>query len=416
MSKYILILGLVLCLFACSEETPKPPVGGAPVADKDTESPQDKTSEKQDKDITLPTAKRFAPHEWVPKPDPKKKPPLTGNVPDRLIASEDGRLLVLPRSPAGKYEFKVGEIRCSLTVVDQPHALPDVPVACDRACACALDGKVYVFGGRIEQASHTGFAHFYNPATKKWSELPSMLPRQRAAGVALNGQIYVIGGHAGDDTPVVEIFDPEKKEWSDGPPLKAARYGGCAAVVDGRIYYIGGWLSCHHKHIDGRCGGDPTGTAEVLDPEKDEWERFTKLPTARAFAACTAIGTKIYVAGGYCKSGEVSVLEVFDTQSSKWEKGPDMPGVVACCGSCEVEGRLFVFGGFRDKQYLDEVVSFDPGNGTWRKEKPLDFARENMAVAEADGKVYLFGGMASALLLPAAEVYEPVSSGDGGDR
>ena len=409
MSKYILIVGLMLCLFACSEEMPKPPAGGAPANADTKQPPRREEPNEPGGSLVLPSVKRFAHYEWILRERIKGKMVLKGNVPDRIITSQDGRLLGVLRSPAGDYEFKAGEIHCSLTVVDQPHALPDIPVTCDRACACALDGRIYVFGGRIEQASHTGFAHCYNPTTKKWSELPSMLPRQRAAAVTLNKKIYVIGGHAGDDTSVVEIFDPEKKEWSDGPPLKTARYGGCAAVVDGRIYYIGGWVSCHHKHIEGRCGGDPTGAAEVFDPEKGEWERVAKLPTARAFGACAAVGKKIYVAGGYRNSGEVAVLEIFDTQTVEWQKGPDMPGAVACCGSCELGGRLFVFGGFRGKGYLDEVVSHDPGSSTWRKEEPLDFARENMAVAAANGRVYLFGGMTSALLLPAAEIYEPVN-------
>lgn len=417
MLRCTLAAGLLLCLFACSEEAAQPAPHKAPPAEPETkEPPQDKTTMIPAGPITLPPAKRFTPCEWIPWQGSKEKMILAGNVPDRVIASEDGRLLGVVRSPAGEYEFKAGEIACKLIVVDQPHALPDVPVACDRACACALEGRIYVFGGRVEQASHTGFAHSYDPAAKKWEELPSMLPRQHASAVAMGGRIYVIGGHAGDDTTVVEIYDPQEAEWAYGPALKKARYGGCAAVLDDRIYYLGGWVSCHHAHEDGRCGGEPTGAAEVLDRDKGSWEECSALPTPRAFAACAAIGKKIYVAGGYGASAELSVLEVFDTQTGKWEKGTDMPGAVACCASCELGGRLFVFGGFRGKAYLDEVISYDPESGSWREERPLDFARENMAAAAADGKAYLLGGMTSALLLPAAEAYEPVSSGDGGGR
>ncbi len=417
MSRCIVAAGLLLCLFACTEKAEEPDTGNAPVAEKSAKPPaQDKVSEKPDKPVILAPAKRFAPYEYKLATNAGEKPLLTGSVPDKVMTSEDGRLLGVVRGPAGEYSFKAGEMEYVLEVADQPHALPDVPVACDRACACALGGRIYLFGGRIERASHSGFAHCYDPGTKKWRELPSMLPRQRAAAAALEGKIYVIGGHAGDDTPVVEIYDSESGEWSDGPPLKAARYGACAAVAGGRLYCIGGWLSCSHKHIGGKCGGDPTGVVEVFDPEKGTWERASAMPTARAFAACAAMGKKICVAGGYRGSGEVSILEIFDTQSGAWEKGPNMPGAAACCASCELDNRLFVFGGSRGKEYLAEVVSYDPESGKWRKEEPLDFARESTAAAVVDGKAYLFGGLASALLLPAAEMYQSANSGGDGGR
>jgi hypothetical protein len=240
MLRCLTAIGFLLCLFACSEEPAKdveppeepPPTGGLALSTA----------------ITFPDAKRFAPYEHKVKLTVEAKLPLKGKVPDRFMFSKDGRLLGVPRSPAGEYEFTVGEGKCSLKVVEQPHALPDVPVACDYACACTHDGKIYLFGGRADIADFTGFAHSFDPAAKKWEELPGMPhPKQRASAAALGGKIYVIGGYSGEESVLVHIFDPEKKAWSEGPMLTEARYAGCAVAVGGKIYYIGGWISCRHS-------------------------------------------------------------------------------------------------------------------------------------------------------------------------
>jgi hypothetical protein len=241
-SKYIAVFSLLMFLCACSEEPEKP--AETPVPD---EMEQLLAEQGIPTGIELPATARFIPYQGVNITISDAQPLLKGNVPDTLKLSEDGRLLGVIRSPAGSYEFSVQKNSYLLKVLEQPHALPDVPVACDYACACGHEGKLYLFGGRADVADFTGFAHRFDPEKRKWERLPSMpYPKQRACAAALGGKIYVIGGYCGEESVIVNIFDPQKNEWSEGPMTSVARFAGCAAVAEGKIYYIGGWISCHH--------------------------------------------------------------------------------------------------------------------------------------------------------------------------
>jgi N-acetylneuraminic acid mutarotase len=156
---------------------------------------------------------------------------------------------------------------------------------------------------------------------------------------------------------------------------------------------------------------------EVFDLKKGLWEKGVLLPTPRGYAACAAVGGKIYVAGGLGeKHEELGVLEIFDTATGRWSRGPDAPAPVAYCGSCVLAGRFFVFGGGRENKYLGEVVSFDPASGKWRAERALDFAREALAAAAVGDKAYLLGGRVSGVYLPAAEIYEALNALPGRGR
>jgi N-acetylneuraminic acid mutarotase len=57
-------------------------------------------------------------------------------------------------------------------------------------CACAINDKIYVMGGR-----HTYDFERYDVSTDSWTKL-TQLPFQlkSAAAVSLNGRLYIIGG------------------------------------------------------------------------------------------------------------------------------------------------------------------------------------------------------------------------------
>ena len=77
----------------------------------------------------------------------------------------------------------------------------------------------------------------YDPATNKWeSRKPMSVARNHAFAAAVNGKIYVIGGRTGHafilsatNTDVVEEYDPVNDTWS-GPKerMPTARSGGAS--------------------------------------------------------------------------------------------------------------------------------------------------------------------------------------------
>ena len=71
-----------------------------------------------------------------------------------------------------------------------------------------------------------------------------------------------MGGHdAQNRLSSVERYDPAKNAWEAVAPMSAARYGPAAAVVDGKLYVMGGQ--------DG--GIRLLSSVEQYDPAKNEW-------------------------------------------------------------------------------------------------------------------------------------------------
>lgn len=121
---------------------------------------------------------------------------------------------------------------------------PDMPTPRHHLAAAALDGKLYVAGGRRPgEYSQSAFERF-DPRTQEWERLP---PLPQGAGgstaVAVAGQIVVVGG--GDDaerwvTPATWAYSPARGSWRRLADLRVPRHGHAAAVLGNRVYVFGG--------------------------------------------------------------------------------------------------------------------------------------------------------------------------------
>ena len=72
----------------------------------------------------------------------------------------------------------------------------------------------------------------YDPATDRWSSLPQMpAGREHLAAVALDGKLYVAGGRLGGNRNAFERYDPAANTWESLAPLPTARSGIAAAYT-----------------------------------------------------------------------------------------------------------------------------------------------------------------------------------------
>lgn len=127
-----------------------------------------------------------------------------------------------------------------------------MPTARNHAAAAAVDGKIYVIGGRvgsafITRASNTDVVEVYDPATDQWGALLAPMPTPRSAGAwgTHDGRIYVAGGEQRTREfqrtfRVVEAYDPARNRWSTLPPMEFARHGLAGDVVGGRLHLVSG--------------------------------------------------------------------------------------------------------------------------------------------------------------------------------
>jgi N-acetylneuraminic acid mutarotase len=118
----------------------------------------------------------------------------------------------------------------------------------------------------------------YDLATKSWEEVAPMAEARSDHGVAvLDGKLYAVGGYSGGDGSYlssVERYDPTTNAWEAVAPLAASRAAVSLAVLDGKLYAVGGYDD----------GGNRISSVERYDPSVGAWEAVAPLAAARTKA------------------------------------------------------------------------------------------------------------------------------------
>ena len=163
--------------------------------------------------------------------------------------------------------------------------------------SASIDGKIYVMGGTQYFGADAGpdfrTVEVYDTDDDTWTKLANM-PRINWAqsAVAVNGKIYVLGGrcHSADGPYAsVDVYDPQTNKWTTVSDMPTGRSSLTACVLDGNIFAIGGWYHSGSSFYD---------KVETYDPERDEWKTDHPVPFKRAVLASIVLDGKIYVYGG----------------------------------------------------------------------------------------------------------------------
>jgi len=142
--------------------------------------------------------------------------------------------------------------------------------------------------------------------TQNWSNGPDLpVMPDHALAAALDGYMYVIGGRPNDllqgqGYPDVYRWNPEGKDgWERMADLTYTRAGGNAAVACGRIIVVSG----EDPHQEPRQVRPQT---EVYDPARNLWSLLPDIPTPRHGVIVVADGDRVYAIEG----GDMEVLGV----------------------------------------------------------------------------------------------------------
>lgn len=195
-----------------------------------------------------------------------------------------------------------------------------LPVVIDSVAAATVNGKLYVFGGRINQSNELSDKVFeYNPDADTWTEKTSM-PLSRYSHEAVtfsDGKIYIIGGAGGEPSSepescwngcqLVHIYDSVDNTWTSGSDFPARLFGMQAMSVNNHIYVAGGILS-------GNEGGATVSSVYKYDPVQGEWTSESSMNTPRAVFAFTQTPTGLMVLGGINKPNSSTINIIASTE------------------------------------------------------------------------------------------------------
>ena len=95
------------------------------------------------------------------------------------------------------------------------------------------------------------------------------------------------------------------------------RWGHCSVLVEGKWITYGGDFGADGGYAD------PPTSVDVFDPDREEWTQMTTSgtpPSGVAAAACVAVGPLLYHIGGEDMDNNYITVHCLDTTTKKWRE------------------------------------------------------------------------------------------------
>lgn len=307
------------------------------------------------------------------------------------------------------------------------EVISELPTHRKSFSTAVVDGKIYLIGGTLFEHARgvlrdpgpgiwrgpfgMSLVEVYDPETNTWQRLADMPTVRAGANTAVvDGKIYVMGGYAGKDNhgknfkflKAVEMYDPQTDTWVRKQDLPIPRIQFGVGAVDGKIYAIGGLLDPKEKKpgLQGRLD-----IVEVYDPVSDTWAKRADMPTRRDGFATAVIDDTIYAIGGSgwpqvgAGGPPLGTIEVYEPRTNRWGKRPDMPNLRTSFRMVVIADKIYLIGGHAEGAHgvrgerLASTEVYDPATKRWRLvPTPTPPTLPPFSMVAVNGKIYAFGG------------------------
>ena len=190
-----------------------------------------------------------------------------------------------------------------------------------------------------------------------------------------DGRVLVVGGMDAAFMPLrtAEVFDPQTNEWTNAGEMRQARTEHSAALLeDGRVMVTGGM----NENLE------TIGTTEIFDPETGDWSEYESMRTMRRGHYTLSLHDgRVAVVGGVGQTlGGLGILanivavgalistEIYDPETDTWSQGSDMrEGHSGGLAVVLKDGRVLVAGGYNQSEALASSEIFDPLANEWMR-------------------------------------------------
>ena len=248
------------------------------------------------------------------------------------------------------------------------------PFARVESPAAVVDGKLYLFGGFTEDLQASNQVDVYDPSADSWARLKDMPTGVTHLNPAQDGAtIWFAGGfkgrHPGPVTTEVWKYDSSSDSWTTGPPLPERRGGGGLAIAGRKLHYFGGCEA--DRNTD---SGDHWSLS--LDGGT-EWQREADLPDPRGHVSAAVLDGKIYALGGD-HGHDITQIDVdschrFDPATGEWSAIASLPDGRSHFESSTIvyDGRILVVGGRCNssrppRNVVGDMLEYDPVADRWQ--------------------------------------------------
>jgi N-acetylneuraminic acid mutarotase len=299
-----------------------------------------------------------------------------------------------------------------------------MPTARGGLGVAVVNGKIYAIGG-LNNDTQLGITEEYNPVTDTWTpKTPMPTPRSGFAIAVYQNKIYCIGGTTGDSenfvsgfTGVTEVYDPASDTWETKVPMPTPRADLCVNIVNGKIYCIGGkkyWgVDSEYQELN---------VTEVYDPARNSWATKSPMPIPVLGCASAVLDGKIYVIGGsrhFYPGWNLTTVgsnQVYDPENDAWSTRASLPTAASYAAAEATSGvtapkKIYVVGGSDETSYNDITYAYDSKGNVWSTGASMLTPRVYLALAVVDDILYAIGGFDGENWLNVNEQYMPLGYG-----
>ena len=121
-----------------------------------------------------------------------------------------------------------------------------------------------------------------------------------------------------------------------------------------------------------------TTTTTTTTTSQSFWTTGAPMPTARSEIAGTILDGKIYIIGGFDRSGRsTTATEVYDPMANEWTTAAPLPQPLDHTAAASFEGKLYVVGGgyLTIDNLLNKLFIYDPSTNKCTEVANLPIAR-----------------------------------------
>ena len=244
-----------------------------------------------------------------------------------------------------------------------------------------------------------------------WTTLLAPMPTARGGldAAVVDGKIYAIGGGASNKN---EEYDPTTNTWTVKAAIPTSRSCLATVTVQNKIYAIGG-IANEYPWI-------PIAKNEVYDPYTKTWATKAEMPTARTQMCANNVNDQIYVIGGFESAGSTvkpsNKTEAYDPITDTWTVKAEMPYPAVYHSSVVVGAKIYVLTSpfqIGRNQVLDSPIQiYDTKTNSWSLGPFLPTTQSSADAAlilDEQGRelIYIFGGGGYATYSDLVQIYDP---------
>lgn len=189
----------------------------------------------------------------------------------------------------------------------------------------------------------------------------------------------------------------EAGTWRILSDVPVGRFGGAAAVVDGRLHLFGG-VNMNPHTPEGQDKAEAVDLHHVYDPASDRWWEAAPMPDKKGWPAIAVYENRIYIFGGDNEAIDRSMTTeswVYDLRTDTYQTIAPLPHPRSYCHAVPVGRYIYIFGArtLRSDGWADRsTFRYDPRRNSYSRMADLPEGARFIVHGSYNGCIYAVHG------------------------